>query len=277
MKKNEEKKISSALSQLAVKIYDDVAHPGAKNLGKAIGTLVEFITSTAIYPLEKINFERNFLLKAHLQKFGDDLSTLNEGDISSVPFEIGVPLLEKLVYVSDNDLTKLYIALLKRASIREEANLAHPAFVNCVSNLSPDEAKLLLFLKGHPLEFITPYLVKNTNRQIPQQIFSALYLSDYHNKIDSFMFPENLQIYSENLMRLGLLEPSMVYEDLHSDADRNITDRFNHVIEEHSTTINSFFKKHSTCNFDKKFKYARCEFTDFGNLFMKAIAPENKK
>ncbi|MEJ6475289.1 Abi-alpha family protein [Pseudoalteromonas piscicida] len=258
------------------KLYDDIASPGAIQLGKAIGTLFGFVNA-AMYPLERFNLERNQLLRSHIKSLGEELKIHSANNISPIPNEIGVPLLEKLFYVSDKDLTKLYIALLKRASIREEAELAHPSFVNCVTNLSPDEAKLMLHLKGKPLEFITPHLIKSEKGKFQKTRASSIYLSYYHLRIKHFSFPKNIQIYSENLIRLGILEPSIVYNDLYSETDEHVVREFTPVIEKNSKAIDSFITKNNDVGFESKFKFVQCEFTDYGKLFLKAILNGSKK
>ena len=267
-KDQESNKISK---ELIAKVYDDLAHPGAAQLGKAIGTLLEFINSAALYRVEKFNLKRNIELKHNLEKLGTELSGHSEFEIAPVPNEIGVPLLEKLFYVSDRELGQLYVSLLKRAAVKEEAHLAHPAFVNCITNLSPDEAKLVLYLKGRPLEFITPYLVKHEKGELPSQYYSGMYFSDYHDKIKHLMFPKNLQVYSENLIRLGILNPTLMHADLYKDTDEGIVKRFSAVREHYTEEIDKFYGQHRASGYKEMLKFVQCEFTDFGELFLEAV------
>ena len=67
--------------------------------------------------------------------------------IAEVPPEVGVPIAEKLAYVTDDQLSGLYINLLAKASTLDYAHTAHPSFVNVISNLSPDEALLLQHIR----------------------------------------------------------------------------------------------------------------------------------
>ena len=78
-------------------------------------------------------------------------------DVSEVPPEIGVPIIEKLSYVTNEELRKLYIELLAKASIKEENDKAHPNFINIINSLSPDEANLLSYFKS-----VAKYLLTNT-------------------------------------------------------------------------------------------------------------------
>jgi len=175
---------SKEVQKLLLQVYKDIAQPGAVQLGRAIGSLFELLNTTVLFTVRNQNMERNLILQRNLKKLGNELKPIESESILDIAPEIGIPLLEKLFYVSDEELTTLYVALLKRAAVKEEAYLAHPSFVNCVTNLSPDEAKLILYLRGESLEAIAPYLLKQEKGIPPRQYYSdfGIVLLPYKNQ-----------------------------------------------------------------------------------------------
>ena len=91
----------------------------------------------------------------NLEKYRLQLEQALEEKIVEVRPEVGVPILEKLAYVSDEELSDLYLNLLAKASVSDTAQFAHPAFIAIISSLTPDEA-LLLKVMGQQTQF--PFL-----------------------------------------------------------------------------------------------------------------------
>jgi Abortive infection alpha len=83
------------------------------------------------------------VIEKNLEKFRLNLEGVPAPEIIPVRPEVGVPILEKLMYVGDDELSDLYINLLSKASIVQTAKFVHPSFVSIVDNLSPDEAVIL--------------------------------------------------------------------------------------------------------------------------------------
>jgi hypothetical protein len=114
-------------------------------------------------PLALLNERTRISLERNLEKYRSRLEEVNEDKIVEVRPELGVPILEKLGYVSDEELSDLYINLLARASIAETAHFAHPAFIAIINNLTPDEALLLKAIgPAKDIPFLTAQLVDKT-------------------------------------------------------------------------------------------------------------------
>ncbi|MBK9334818.1 MAG: DUF4393 domain-containing protein [Ignavibacteria bacterium] len=75
--------------------------------------------------------------------------------INQVPPQLGLPIIERLTYISDEELSDLFINLLSTASDTDTFSLSHPSFVQLIDRLSIDEARILNYLKG--MEYI-PYI-----------------------------------------------------------------------------------------------------------------------
>ncbi len=60
------------------------------------------------------------------------MENLSEEQICEVAPEVGVPVVEKLAYVTNQELSEMYVELLAKASQTQEANAAHPSFANII-------------------------------------------------------------------------------------------------------------------------------------------------
>src|SRR5262245_48813090 len=127
---------------LLKEIYGDLAKPGVTQAGKALGTVIG-LGNTILLPIHWANERSRLALESNLEKYRKRLEAVSEGEITPVPPEIGVPIVEKLSYVTDDELSDMYVNLLANASTINTAQFAHPAFVHIINNLSPDEALLL--------------------------------------------------------------------------------------------------------------------------------------
>ncbi len=250
-------------------LYKDLIQPGAKELGKALGTALAS-TNTLLLPVSYVNKSCYIKFQKRLRKLDDQLKLENQSEICSVPNEIGVPALEKLFYITSDELADLYINLLKRASMSDEANLAHPNFVNVLSSLSPDEARIIDSLRGNPISFISlgyeiseerikgysTNVIERTNR----------IHTDLPEKID-LIFPQNFHIYNINMFSLGLVD-SMSY--VHEASEEHIA-----IEKKYSSIVNAHrLSKSSTAKFDSPSKaiveYGNVRFTEFGKMFIDA-------
>ncbi len=123
-------------------IYADILKPGFSQVGKALGTILG-LGNTVLLPVYILNERARLVVENNLEKYRESLKDVPESEIVPVRPEVGVPILEKLMYVTDDELSNLYINLLSKASTAQTAGMAHPSFVHIINCLSPDEAILL--------------------------------------------------------------------------------------------------------------------------------------
>lgn len=119
---------------LLVEIYGDLAKPGVKQVGKALGTVLG-LGNTVLWPIHWANEHSRLYLEKNLEEYRVLLEHVPEEKIVPVAPEIGVPIAEKLTYVRDVKLADLYVTLLAKASNIDTISEAHPSFVNVINNL----------------------------------------------------------------------------------------------------------------------------------------------
>src|SRR5262245_16064685 len=129
-------------------IYGDLAKPGVRQAGIALETVIG-LCNTVLLPIRIANAWAQIVFNRNIEKYAEEIKHLPEEKVASVPPEIGVPILERLSYVTNEELSDLYVNLLAKASCVDTAQFAHPGFVNIVNNLSPDEAVLLKEMHRH--------------------------------------------------------------------------------------------------------------------------------
>ena len=186
-------------ADLIKEIYGDLAKPGVQNVGTALAAVLG-LGVTLMWPIMWANERAKIALEDNLEAYRDRLKDVPPEQISIAPPEVAMPILEKIGYVTNEELRSLYIELLAKASIKELNNQAHPSFVNIINNLSPDEAKLLQSLiPKEVIPFITTRLnLKNGGMDLETPV---VIISDI-----SLTFPENIGAYISNLVGVGLLE-----------------------------------------------------------------------
>ncbi|MBI2900831.1 MAG: DUF4393 domain-containing protein [Planctomycetes bacterium] len=208
----------------AIPVYQDAIQPAAKELGKSLETVAKAIgvallpVSALVWGYEKI---RDYLLPALAQR----LAKTPEEHLQTPSPLVAGPALEGLRFAGhEPSLRELYANLLATSIDATTARDAHPAFVQILRELSPDEAKVIaLFAARESFPLINLRIqVKDPEGQIERyRHFSLL------GKDAACARPGLVPTYIENLCRLGLLEipplrylvDSTLYEPLESDPD----------------------------------------------------------
>lgn len=200
------------------------------------------------------------MFKYKIECFEEDLRkrivTIPEDDICEPPLMIAGPTLEALKYTYDEqELREMFINLLASSMNRSRVQVAHPAFVEIIRQLSSLDAKFLnLFrlrntypgiavFEKHSDGALTPYLAN---------------IIDLFEQNDAFSPDEQIKLTMvlDNLGRLGLLKKSTDLLERKYDYDSLqkhwIYSTFEKTKEGESTLISQ--------------KY-RIEFTELGRAF----------
>lgn len=196
--------VKDVTQEIAKDVYNDGGKPIVKSVGELIG-LVPRAIRAALYPLEKwvVTKEYNLaetkkLLEAKLQ------STPPENIESPDPY-IAVPALQYISYCMDNDeLRDMYANLLANSMNRVVKNGVHPGFVEIIKQICPDEAKILKYLANNEVIPTLTLRFRNSKGE------GTVILKNYTNigVVCKCEQPYEINKYFDNLIRLGLAEPS---------------------------------------------------------------------
>lgn len=253
-----------AYSPIFHELYKDMAQPAARNVGLALGAITSI--GLFLHLLTSWGTDRlNLCLKNNLEQYANKLKDVPEEQIIQATPEVALPIIEKLSYVSNEELRELYIELLAKASIKDMNDKAHPSFVNIINNLSPDEAKFIEYL--------------NRNESLPFvdiTVSAENYTLHYIDLLVCFTpglnlnFPKNLKAYLSNLEASGLIQIKSgrwVHEEAAFEVYRKY---LNENIPRYETEYD-YIKKDPGSIKPYDFVKGSINITEFGSLFFSAI------
>lgn len=255
---NQIAELVKATPNILGQVYEDLAQPSVKAVGNALGTVFEFSTAILL-PVKLLNEKFKLNFTKNLNDYKKKLEEVPEEKRCEVHPQIGTPIVEKLTYTTNDEIADLFTTLLANASNIDMVNTAHPSFVNMIERLSPDEARIIKYLKGKEDIQYCDFRGKAQNGNGYNTIKEHLTLVPQEVKLD---FPNNTNAYLANLASMGILfDMDGTYR-----IDQTI---YNKIKEQYSfellktQLVPTFFKDLVTNN-------SYYKITDFGKLFIKA-------
>jgi Abortive infection alpha len=187
----------------AVPIYQDAVQPAAKEVGTALQTVAKTLhillapVSGLVWGYEKI--------KDHVStKVSKKLESVPPERLKSPEPNVAGPALEALRYTGyQESLRDLYTNLLATSIDSATAHEAHPAFVEIIKQMSPDEALIMRSLAASPFK---PMLDVRREEKASQTGNWVLKNFSLLPKEAGVKCPDLGPSYMINLQRLGLVE-----------------------------------------------------------------------
>lgn len=246
----------------ATPVYDDAIQPVAKELGKALKTLGGVI-NVALTPLALLVYGYEKIQEQLRERLEQRLSKIKPENIVTPRLQVVGPLLERYKYIHDNeDLSEMFINLLANAMDKDSIQKAHPSFVNIISELSPDEAKLI---KTISQETVLPKLdIRVQSKASMESGYSYVYINfTLLGEKAELVYPDLTPSYLSNLERLRIITCNFGsreayankdhYKDL--DVDQKLADIKKQYESTHRVDVIRGIIR----------------VTDFGNMFMNAV------
>ncbi|MEP0985564.1 DUF4393 domain-containing protein [Ekhidna sp.] len=288
-------------------VYKDLLQPGMRKIGSSLETVFE-LSNSILLPIKLLNERSRMIFDRNMKRYAEKLDNIPDDKLSQVPPYVGLPILDKLTYLSDETLAEIFINLLSKASTNETLNLVHPSYISTLNDLSKDEATILFeFNNQEDIPFIDIYLNKtvhskkkppNFDKKGPKSRDELKESIDYTFQdkqivdiraawnltgIEHFInldFPENIDIYINNLDRQNIIEfersnynlnQITIYEALEGEHYKKIIDGY----REDAISLESENDDGFTA-FKLNVKRGRIQFTDYGRGFMNACLKEIK-
>lgn len=246
-----------------IPIYDDAVQPIAKEIGQALGTIGGVI-NIALSPLAAMVYGYGSIKDKLTSKLEKRLEKTLPENIIAPKLQLMGPLIEKYKYSYDsNELSDMFINLLANAMDKNTAEKAHPSFVNLISELSPDEARLIktISLSRRLPKIDINRTVKVSNQSGHVLLYRNFTLLGYQS---SLQYPELTPSYLSNLERLNIIQCSNG-----SMQDAYIGEGIYEPLEEHEE-IKKLIEK-STEENKIEIKRGIITITDFGKMFINAV------
>jgi hypothetical protein len=188
----------------AVAVYQDVVQPAAKEVGAALQTVAKTI-HILLAPVSGLVWGYDQIKDFVGARVTEKLRNVPEERLRTPEPNIAGPALESLRYTGHKEeLRELYASLLATAMDADKMAQAHPAFVEIIRQLSPDEAKIVRRFAYSGAQALID--VRNHQDTPPvggRWILKYFSMLPYDATCTS---PELGPAYMVNLQRLGLVE-----------------------------------------------------------------------
>lgn len=239
------------------KAYDDIAHPTAKSLGNTL-SLIPRTVGVWLSKWEKwvINGEESIKLTAEAVR--EKASKIPEEKLTEPEPYVAVPAIQQLSYCYDcEELREMYANLLVSSMNTDTKYTVHPAFVDIIKQLCPDEAKLLKLMShargALPLVDLEIILPQDQGKLISHRNFTNI-------GENICTAPEHISEYLENLDRVKIISIS---------ETRFIPDPIAYKAIEASPVLSKYMQEKLPA--DQKYNLKKKAFfiTDFGSAFIK--------
>lgn len=206
--------IVNGLAKLVLPIYEDFAQPATREIGIALQTVAKTV-HIALAPVSALVWGYDQIKDFINEKIPQRLKNVPSEEIVTPALNVAGPLFEALRYTGcEPELSELYANLLAASMDKSMRNGTHPAFVEIIKQLTPDEAKLIQLFANQNLVF--PLLTvrleyKNPNTEINGGYDQLSNFSIFADKI-GLKYKDQMPLYIGNLCRLQLIEIPEFFE-----------------------------------------------------------------
>lgn len=212
----------------AAKLYDDLGKPVVAPFGKILSypsRVIYLLTSQFDLYLHK----QEKLLEAAMNEIDKKTKGMTDEQFSPPLLNIAVPAIKRMALSLDiEELRDLYTTLLVTSMKNDTHNSVMPAFVDVISQLTSDEAKLLKYIvnNGNKIAACEIRMFKSHAHEDGFEIAADNIL----NLPENLLFcPENEEIYISNMARLGLIDVPkglcINNDDLYVEIEQGIHDK----------------------------------------------------
>ncbi|MSE15557.1 DUF4393 domain-containing protein [Pantoea agglomerans] len=213
------KELKETLKAIPPEVIVSTYNDGVKGPLVQMGIFGEQILKTLryfTYPIQAAAHRQDLIDR----RFAEALAVVPESRRITPNDPLILEVADKLKFqINDNLVSDMYIDLLSASMDAEKANLAHPSFIHLISQISSDEAFLLLKISELKC---SSYMRRMADwgvvtKQEREKIYSSAYYTlngVAYNLIDTLLkpeemhFPQNFYMYIEHLRALELIEYS---------------------------------------------------------------------
>ncbi|EGT4384001.1 DUF4393 domain-containing protein [Cronobacter malonaticus] len=259
--------VANAVAAVAkeVPIYQDALQPAAQEIGKALGTVAKLV-NVALAPVSGLVWGYEQIRGFTATKVAEKLKGVSPEKIVTPSPNVAGPAIEALRYTGhEESLSEMYASLLATAMNKDTIQKAHPAFVDIIKQLTPDEAKIV---RGFAENGINNPLVSikasPPNESLSKGFQVVLRNFSQIGQRAGCEFNELVPVYLDNLVRMGLCEiPS---DQFYMDAE------LYEPLINHPDVISTMDEMRKN-NRETSISQGIVSITDFGRQFSAACCP----
>lgn len=197
----------------AVPIYEDALQPAVKEIGTGLQTVAKTI-HIVLAPVSALVWGYDQIKDFVATKVAEKLRNVPTENIATPKPNVAGQALEALKYTGHEEtLRDMYANLLASSMDTRTANGAHPAFVEIIRQLTPDEARIIrLFTVDRAFPLVTvrwDYKEPTDKQSGGKDVLTNFSILGWEAGCD---FPDLTLTYLDNLCRLGLTDIPVFYE-----------------------------------------------------------------
>ena len=185
----------------AVPVYDDAIQPAAREVGTALQTVAKTI-NLALAPLSALVWGYDQIKEYLHTALTEKLKAVPKDQIISPNPNVAGPAIEALRFAAhEPSLRELYANLLATSMDLQTAHNAHPAFVEFIRQMTPDEARIISVLDS---KYFFPLFEVLAIRSIGSEVIAQTRFALLGEE-SRCSYPQLIPNYIDNLQRMGLV------------------------------------------------------------------------
>jgi len=218
-----DKSIVEVAKEVVVPFYNDALSPLSKEVGKGLESVAR-MANAGIFLAEDCVQALTSVMRLTAQQ----LMCIPEERLSIEKPRVAAKVIEEARYaINEPEVQEMFANLLAASMDKERANLAHPAFIEVIRQLDPDEAKILKYMNRLGGKAPTLKFTQYSGPELPvgsEFAYSTVELQTEHVNLicedADCNHVENEAIYLANLKRLDIITGvdgnSLLSKDYHT-------------------------------------------------------------
>lgn len=194
----------------ANKVYDDAVKEPLSETSKLLSRIPKAINA-AFAPIDIWIAKKEYNVEATKILLAEKMKSINPEKIVSPEPYVAVPAIQAISYSMDsNELRDMFANLLASSINLDTKDTVHPSFVEIIKQLSPDEAKVLKYLKIKKLKLHPKCKLRYQKKTINDSNIIRDSTEVGHDILKNLILykedPYKIEPCLNNLERLGLIE-----------------------------------------------------------------------
>jgi Abortive infection alpha len=203
-------------SSFPLEVYRDLAQPASREVGEAVRRAIRI----ALAPVRGLLWSLEQAEEYILQEITPLINPSEVADLRTPEPRLLGAVVSGIMTASDNELRRLYVRLLA-TSMGQFGDTAHPSFAGVISQITPDEARILCLVSSR--RNIPTLTILAANSYSPETWGIIVRHVSKIGLEAGVEYPIRTGFYLDNLVRLHLLNecPVGIFpSDLSEDYDR---------------------------------------------------------
>ena len=239
MMDSETTKVATEIAtEVAKEVYNDAAKPAMQSTGGVLALIPRAINA-ALLPLHNWIAHREYQIEETKKLLSIKLANVKPEEIVPPEPHVAIPALQAISYSMDNEeIRNMYANLLAASMTQTIKENVHPAYVEFIKQMSPDEARIVRHVYLNAGGIIPVVTLRSENSQ-GEGIDIVPYFTTLYRDVEGLELrsPDKTAVFVDNLIRLKLMQmhdgivlsKTGIYDPIENDkALDNVKNSFKH-------------------------------------------------